>query len=148
MNPSMLVVIGVAIATVIWLAEDRGDLQRELSTQQVVVERLQESARLAEQAFAARDAIDQQYTQELSSVEAENDRLRADVDSGNRRLLVKAACPAVPADAGAARVDDGATIELTADARQDYHRLRAQIAADEKKLAGLQDYVRTVCRQQ
>lgn len=146
LSAPLLVVAGLAFALIAWLADERGDLKRELSAEQAVVGQLQESARLAEQAFAARDAIDQQRTEELSRAEDENERLRADVAAGRRRLSVRATCPAVPTDTGAAGVDDGATVELAADARHDYYRLRAQIAADEQKLAGLQDYVRTACR--
>ena len=93
---------------------------------------------------AGRDEIDRKHTKELNDAKQKNDVLATDVDAGNQRLLVSAKCP-VPAAAGAASVDDGAAVELAANARSDYHALREQISRDEIKLAALQAYVTTVC---
>jgi len=91
--------------------------------------------------------IDQRHTAELSAAEAETDRLAADVAAGKRRLHVAAVCPAgVPDTTGTAGVDDGATAELTSIARQDYFTLRGQLIHTEKALAGLQEWVATVCK--
>lgn len=141
----LLAALAVVSLLALWLASERSGLQDELATSSDQVERLQQSARLAEQAIAARDAVDQQHTEELSHARAENDRLRADVAAGGRRLLVKAACPAVPADPGTAGVADADAAELAADARPDYHALRSQLALSRQMILGLQQYVREVC---
>lgn len=145
MTRLLLAALAVASLLALWLASERSGLQGQLATAGAQVEQLQQSARLAEQAFAARDAVDQQHTEELSHARAENDRLRADVAAGDRRLLVKAACPAVSADSGAAGVADAGAAELAADARPDYHALRGELALSRRMILGLQQYVREVC---
>lgn len=145
MTRLLLVALAVVSLLALWLASERSDLQDDLATSLDQVEQLQQSAHLAEQAFAARDAVDQQHTEELSHARAENDRLRADVAAGSRRLLVKAACPAVPADSGTAGVADAGAAELAADARPDYHALRNELALSRQMVLGLQQYVREVC---
>lgn len=66
---------------------------------------------------------------ELRNAETENASLRADVDAGRRRLLVRATCPASPgaglSDAStAAGVDHGTAAELDPAARPAYFALR------------------------
>lgn len=145
MTRLLLVALAVVSLLALWLASERSDLQDDLATSLDQVEQLQQSAHLAEQAFSARDAVDQQHTEELSHARAENDRLRADVAAGSRRLLVKAACQAVPADSGTAGVADAGAAELAADARPDYHALRNELALSRQMVLGLQQYVREVC---
>ncbi|SEJ46556.1 prophage endopeptidase [Pseudomonas linyingensis] len=141
----LLAALAVVSLLALWLTSERSGLQRDLATAEGQVEQLQQSARLAEQAFAARDAVDQQHTEELSHARAENDRLRADVAAGGQRLFVKTACPAVPAYSGAAGVADAGAAELAADARPDYHALRDELALSRQMILGLQQYVREVC---
>lgn len=141
----LLAALAVVSLLALWLASERSGLQRDLAAADDQVEQLQQSALLAEQAFAARDAVDQQHTKELSDARAENDRLRADVAAGGRRLLVKAACPAVPVDAATAGLAHAGATELAADARPDYHALRSEIALSRQMILGLQQYVREVC---
>ncbi|WP_137163385.1 lysis protein [Pseudomonas asiatica] len=133
-----------AVLLVVFLMRDRERLSDELSASRAEVVQLQADAEFAAQAMAARDALDRKYIQEMSDAKRDNERLRADVAAGNRRLLVKASCPKLPAAAGASGVDDAGTAELAADARQDYFDLRDQIVETEKQLAGLQEYVRTL----
>ncbi len=87
--------------------------------------------------------LDREHTQALSEAQAENRRLAAAVADGNKRLRIKATC--VPAATSTTRVDDGATAELDADARQDYFTLRQQITQTEAALAGLQGWVSNFC---
>lgn len=65
----------------------------------------------------------------LRSAQIADDGLRAAVDAGRQRLLVRADCPAVgvPAAGAAAGVGDGAAAELALAARPDYFALRAGI---------------------
>ncbi|AZV94499.1 lysis protein [Pseudomonas sp. S 311-6] len=69
---------------------------------------------------------------ELRNAENDNESLRADVDAGRRRLLVRAACPAssvtgLPDTSTAAGLGHGATDELDPAARPAYFALRSGI---------------------
>lgn len=87
--------------------------------------------------------IDARYTQELTDAKANADRLRDDVDSGAKRLLIlgkrPASCPAMPATSGDTGVGDGAAIELHPTAGRAYHNLRSGLTADTKKLLACQE---------
>lgn len=89
-------------------------------------------------------ALDAKYTGELADAQAENDRLRADVVAGKRRLQIAATC-SKDETTGASGLADGSSPRLTADAELNYWRLRDGIATVTKQLTGLQEYVRTQC---
>ncbi|MGV3963091.1 lysis protein [Citrobacter freundii] len=89
-------------------------------------------------------ALDAKYTKELADAHAENDRLRADVVAGKRRLQIAATC-SKGETTGASGLADGSSPRLTADAELNYWRLRDGIATVTKQLTGLQEYVRTQC---
>ena len=89
-------------------------------------------------------ALDAKYTGELADAKAENDRLRADVVAGKRRLQINATCPKDETP-GTSGVADGSSPRLTADAELNYWRLRDGIATVTKQLTGLQTYVREQC---
>ena len=93
--------------------------------------------------------LDRKHTEELKNAKDENDRLRGDVADGRRRLQLKASCPAdsrgVPGATGAAGLADGAGPRLDAAAERDYWRLRDDITTARSQIAGLQQYIRTVC---
>lgn len=133
-----------AVLLVCLLISDRGRLEDELKASRAEVVQLQADVEFAAQTMAARDALDRKLFKEMSDAKQENESLRADVAAGTKRVLVKASCPKLPAAAGASGLDDGAQPALTADAGQDYFRLRDQIIQTEKQLTGLQEYVRTL----
>ncbi|MDF6269981.1 lysis protein [Escherichia coli] len=89
-------------------------------------------------------ALDAKYTKELADAQAENDRLRADVVAGKRRLQIAATC-SKGETTGASGLVDGSSPRLTEDAELNYWRLRDGIATVTKQLTGLQEYVRTQC---
>lgn len=91
-------------------------------------------------------ALDAKYTGELADAKAENDRLRADVVAGKRKLQLKATCTP-NGTPGTTSLDDGSSPRLTADAELNYWRLRDGIATVTKQLTGLQAYVREQCLQ-
>ncbi|EAO0106717.1 lysis protein [Salmonella enterica] len=88
-------------------------------------------------------ALDAKYTGELADAKAENDRLRADVVAGKRKLQLKATC--TNRTSSASGVDDESSPRLTADAELNYWRLRDGIDTVTKQLSGLQQYVREQC---
>jgi len=127
------------------LKGQRDSLALQLEMTQTAVTELEQAAMKSKGMLASRDAVDLKYTEELKNAKHENDQLRAAVADGTKRLRVKATCPVVSRDAGAASVDDAGEPAFDAAAREDYLRLREQISVTEKQLAGLQAYVRGVC---
>ena len=94
--------------------------------------------------------LDAKATKEKASDLAENERLRADVAAGDRRLRIAGRCSAsssdLPDDSSAARMDDGATVELAGAAGRTVFDIRAGIIKDRAALKGLQEYVLRVCQ--
>lgn len=117
----------------------------QLSHAEAKADSLTNTLRLQRELITDAAALDARYTRELHDAQRENDELRAAVVAGTVGLRVNASCPSVPDAPSTTGMDDGATPELTADAREAYHTLRAQLTADRSKLAGLQDYIRETC---
>lgn len=105
-----------------------------------------EKQQAAEQALAA---LDQKAQKEKTDALAENEKLRADVAAGTRRLRIAGSCRAssvyVPSAAGAAGVDNAGTVELSSVAGSTVLAARAGIIADQAALKALQEYVTHVC---
>lgn len=89
-------------------------------------------------------ALDAKYTRELNSAKRENERLRADVVAGHRRLRIQGA-RCVPNAAATSGMGDGAAIELNRGAGQIVFDIRAGVISDQQKLRFLQAYVKTQC---
>lgn len=126
------------------LKRDMDALQGDVTEARRQVAQLQQQAQQAAQALQARDNLDKQRFQEMTDAKHEIDGLRDELAAGTKRVLVRATCPAVPAATSTSRVDDAGNPELTADAGQDYLRLREQIVTTEAQLQGLKDYIRQV----
>ena len=94
--------------------------------------------------------LDAKTTTEKARDLAENEKLRADVAAGDRRLRIAGRCSADSSDLSdtysAARLDDGATVELAGAAGRTVFDIRAGIIKDRAALKGLQAYVREVCQ--
>ena len=101
----------------------------------------------AEQALAV---LDQKATEEKTNALAENDKLRADVASGARRLRIAGSCRAdsgnVPGTASTTSLGNGGAVELAPAAGRAVFDIRAGIIADQAALKALQAYVTNVCR--
>ncbi|WP_176464288.1 lysis protein [Pseudomonas fragi] len=81
---------------------------------------------------------------------AENEKLRADVNAGDRRLRIAGRCSTdsrnLSNTTAPARLDDGGTVELAGVAGRTVFDIRAGVIKDLTALKGLQEYVREVCR--
>ncbi|CAM3679858.1 MULTISPECIES: lysis protein [Yersinia] len=89
--------------------------------------------------------IDIKYTKELADAKSENERLRADIATGAKRLQLNASCKRLPeATATSSSVDD-ASARLTNAAERDYLSLRERIGIATSQINGLQDYINNVC---
>lgn len=86
--------------------------------------------------------LDTKYTKDLADAQNVIDKLRNDINAGNKRLSVKARCMPKATETGS--VGDAGAAELSSDSRQDYYRLREQLATSDKQVRYLQDYIRSV----
>lgn len=89
-------------------------------------------------------ALDAKYTGELADAKSENERLRADIAAGKRKLQLNATCSKSDSTT-ASSLGDEASPRLTADAERNYFRLRDGIATITKQVSYLQDYIRQQC---
>ena len=98
----------------------------------------------------ARADIDTRTTKEKMNALAENEKLRADVAAGDRRLRIAGRCSADSSNlsnpTSSARLDDGGAVELAGAAGRTVFDIRAGVIKDQAALKGLQQYVREVCR--
>lgn len=88
--------------------------------------------------------LDIRHSQELASAKNEIDTLRDAVNSGSKRVYVKAECPAVtknPTESGS----NETTARLNKAVEQDYLRLREMIVENEQQTLYLQNYIKTEC---
>ena len=113
-------------------AQARQALERQQATQKALAE------------------LDAKATTEKARDIAENEKLRADVAAGDRRLRIAGRCSA---DSGnlsnttsTAHLDDGSTVDLAGAAGRTVFDIRAGIIKDRAALKGLQEYVSRVCQ--
>ena len=113
-------------------AQARQALERQQATQKVLAE------------------LDAKATTEKAHALAENEKLRADIAAGDRRLRIAGRCSAdssnLPDTTSTARLDDGGTVELAGATGRTVLDIRAGIIKDRAALKGLLAYVREVCR--
>ena len=113
-------------------AQARQALERQQAAQKALVE------------------LDAKATTEKAHALAENEKLRADVAAGDRRLRIAGRCSAgsgnLPDTSSTARMDDGGTVELAGAAGRTVFDIRAGIIKNRAALKGLQEYVLEVCR--
>lgn len=86
--------------------------------------------------------LDAKYTKDLADAQNTIDRLRDDVTAGTKRLSVRAKC--LPQATATGSMGDAGAAELSSDSRQDYYRLREQLASNDKQIRYLQGYIRSV----
>lgn len=142
----MRILAGICAALAIGLLLALWRLDHVSTSLSVATERadlLQEQADAYQQALTVRDSIDAQYLEAIHNAEQSKPQLVADLDSGVKRVYVRAACvPAHPQPAGGA---DAAAPELAADARQDYADLVAANSKVTAQVLGLQDFITRAC---
>ncbi|HEN3297863.1 TPA: lysis protein [Yersinia enterocolitica] len=91
-------------------------------------------------------AIDIKHTKELADAKSENERLRADIASGTKRLQLSATCTKpVSKTTGPSSIPDDASARLTESAQRDYISLRERIGIATSQISGLQAYITNVC---
>lgn len=88
--------------------------------------------------------LDIKYTQELINAKNEINTLRDAVNTGSKRVYVKAECPTVTKNSTESGSDE-ATARLNKAVEQDYLRLREMIVENEQQTLYLQNYINTEC---
>ncbi|HAK1939216.1 TPA: lysis protein [Salmonella enterica] len=88
-------------------------------------------------------ALDARYTKELADEHAKNADLQRRLAAGGRvRVEGRCTVPTTAKSAGASRVGNAATVELSPGAGQNVLDIRAGIISDQTKLRYLQEYIR------
>lgn len=149
MNRVTAILIAVAVALLFGVTYYQGrvaTLQRDVAEITAVANQQKKDLQLIETQRQAVAAIDIKYTKELADAKSENERLRADIANGTKRLQLNATCTKpVSKTTGPASVDDVTGPELTPAAQRDYIDLRERIGIATSQINGLQAYITNVC---
>ncbi|AJJ63917.1 lysis protein [Yersinia aldovae] len=149
MNRVTAILIAVAVALLFGVTYYQGrvtTLQRDVAEITAVANQQKKDLQLIEVQRQAVAAIDIKYTKELADAKSENERLRADITNGTKRLQLNATCPkSVPKTTGPSSIPDDASARLTESAQRDYISLRERIGIATSQINGLQDYITNVC---
>lgn len=94
--------------------------------------------------IARLNQLDIRYSQELASAKNEINTLRDAVNSGSKRVYIKAECPAVTKNSTESGSNE-TTARLNKAVEQDYLRLREMIVENEQQTLYLQNYIKTEC---
>ncbi|CNI88644.1 putative prophage endopeptidase [Yersinia intermedia] len=121
------------------LNRDVAELTKVAKQQQATLDQIETQR----QAVAA---IDIKYTKELADAKSENERLRADIANGTKRLQLNATCAKpVPKTTGPASVTNDSSPRYDAEFERNYLSLRERIGIATSQIKGLQDYISNVC---
>lgn len=149
MNKLTAVLVAVLVASLFGLTYYHyrvQSLNRDVAELATVAKQQQATLDQIETQRQAVAAIDIKHTKELADAKSENERLRADIANGTKRLQLNATCTKpVSKTTGTASVTDDASARLTNAAERDYISLRERIGIATTQIAGLQSYIRTQC---
>lgn len=149
MNRVTAILIAVLVASLFGLTYYHyrvQSLNRDVAELATVAKQQQATLDQIETQRQAVAAIDIKHTKELADAKSENERLRADIASGTKRLQLNATCTKpMSKTTGPASVPDDASARLTDSAERDYLSLRERIGIATSQINGLQDYITNVC---
>lgn len=149
MNRVTAILIAVLVASLFGLTYYQyrvQSLNRDVAELATVAKQQQATLDQIETQRQAVAAIDIKHTKELADAKSENERLRADIANGTKRLQLNATCPKpVSKTTGPASVPDDASARLTNAAERDYISLRERIGIATSQINGLQAYINNVC---
>lgn len=134
---AMLFFSVLAMKEVVDLSKENKSLTEQLS-QQVEINKDYQSR------ITRLNQLDIRYSQELASAKNEINTLRDAVSSGDKRVYVKAECPAATKNSTESGSNE-ASARLNKAVEQDYLRLREMIVENEKQTLYLQNYINTEC---
>lgn len=124
----------------------RADVTNERDAADLAAQVKQEqAARATEQDWQAKlNASQDALTKERQDALKRESTLRADIDTGARKLRIAISKQRVSSDPEGTSGSDDATAELSANSRSIYFRLRAAIIADTQTINACQGYVRAI----
>ncbi|RNT28704.1 lysis protein [Proteus mirabilis] len=127
-----------------WVIDDYDKLSKDYNTATKQLSQQVEINKDYQARITRLNQLDIKYTQELASAKNEINTLRDAVNSGNKRVYIKAECPAATKN----RTESGsneASARLNKAVEQDYLRLREMIVENEQQTLYLQNYINTEC---
>ncbi|MGK5721246.1 lysis protein [Proteus mirabilis] len=133
----MIITIGWQSGRIDKLKDSNAELTTQLS-QQVEINKDYQAR------ITRLNQLDIRHSQELANAKNEIDTLRDAVSSGNKRVYVKAECPAVTKNSTKSGSNE-TTARLNKAVEQDYLRLREMIVENEQQTLYLQNYIKTEC---
>ncbi|HEK0642770.1 TPA: lysis protein [Proteus mirabilis] len=142
-----IVSVGVILAMIITIGWQSGRIDKLKDSNAELTTQLSQQVEINKdyQARITRlNQLDIKYTQELASAKNEIVTLRDAVNSGNKRVYIKAECPTVTKNSTESGSDE-ATARLNKAVEQDYLRLREMIVENEQQTLYLQNYIKTEC---
>ncbi|HDL6700014.1 TPA: lysis protein [Yersinia enterocolitica] len=149
MNRVTAILIAVLVASLFGLTYYHyrvQSLNRDVAELATVAKQQQATLDQIETQRQAVAAIDIKYTKELADAKSENERLRADIASGTKRLQLNATCTKpVSKTTGPASVPDDASPRYDAEFERNYLSLRERIGIVTSQINGLQAYITNVC---
>lgn len=142
-----IVSVGVILAMIITIGWQSGRIDKLKDSNAELTTQLSQQVEINKdyQARITRlNQLDIKYTQELASAKNEINTLRDAVNSGNKRVYVKAECPTVTKNSTESGSNE-TTARLNKAVEQDYLRLREMIVENEQQTLYLQNYINTEC---
>nr|WP_154294717.1 lysis protein [Yersinia enterocolitica] len=149
MNRVTAILIAVLVASLFGLTYYHyrvQSLNRDVAELATVAKQQQATLDQIEAQRQAVAAIDIKHTKELADAKSENERLRADIANGTKRLQLNATCSKpVSKTTGPASIPDDASPRYDAEFERNYLSLRERIAIATSQINGLQAYINNVC---
>ncbi|HHP3985469.1 TPA: lysis protein [Yersinia enterocolitica] len=149
MNRVTAILIAVLVASLFGLTYYHyrvQSLNRDVAELATVAKQQQATLDQIETQRQAVAAIDIKHTKELADAKSENERLRADIANGTKRLQLNATCTKpVSKTTGSASVTDDASPRYDAEFERNYLSLRERIGIATSQISGLQGYINNVC---
>lgn len=120
------------------------DKQDKLDQANSTITSLQTSISDYQKKRDAADELASKANEQLNTIKKDNDSLRDQLNSGSKRVYVKAQCTNPKStDSKTGSMGDGSTVRLTDTAQQDYATLVNMIAVERQKTLYLQKFIKT-----
>ncbi len=146
LTTALIAVIAALLVGVTYYQNEAAKLRRDVVEIASVANQQKKDLQLIEAQRQAVAAIDIKTTKELADAKSENERLRADIANGTKRLQLNATCTKPVSKAtGPASVPDDASPRYDAEFERNYLSLRERIGIATTQIEGLQAYINNVC---
>lgn len=120
------------------------DKQDKLDQANSTIASLQTSISDYQKKRDAADELASKANEQLNTIKRDNDSLRGQLNSGAKRVYVKAQCTnSKSTDSKTGSLGDGSSVRLTDTAQQDYATLVNMIAVERQKTLYLQKFIKT-----